>query len=124
MLSTRDQQAATPRDEGLQRRWWEEQGRRYEALRQAEDETRKAAIETRKANWRRRWEDHINSPEWRALRVRVLERAGGLCEGCRQAPAVQVHHLTYKHLGNELLWELVAVCDACHERAHREVKHP
>jgi 5-methylcytosine-specific restriction endonuclease McrA len=48
----------------------------------------------------------------------VIERADGLCEGCRSAEAVHVHHLTYKHCGNEFLWELVAICRECHERVH------
>lgn len=53
----------------------------------------------------------------------AVARARGVCEGCRSARATQVHHLTYQHAGHvvpggELLWELVAVCDDCHDRAH------
>ena len=49
-----------------------------------------------------------------------MERAQGLCEGCRRRPATEVHHLTYEHVGDELLWELKAVCDHCHRRCHPE----
>jgi hypothetical protein len=31
-----------------------------------------------------------------------------------------VHHLTYAHVFNEFLFELMAVCDECHDRLHRE----
>jgi 5-methylcytosine-specific restriction endonuclease McrA len=50
------------------------------------------------------------------------QRAGGICEGCRQESATEVHHLTYEHAGREFLWELVAICRRCHERYH-EVRH-
>jgi hypothetical protein len=29
-----------------------------------------------------------------------------------------VHHVTYKNMGNEFLWELRAICAVCHERVH------
>jgi 5-methylcytosine-specific restriction endonuclease McrA len=48
----------------------------------------------------------------------VLQRANGHCEGCGQRKAVQVHHLTYEHVGQEFLWELRAVCSECHDRLH------
>ena len=71
-----------------------------------------------RAEWFAEHDDYLRTPEWRAKRQRVLERCGGLCEGCREARATQVHHLSYEHWKCELLWELVAVCDACHEAAH------
>jgi len=66
-----------------------------------------------------RWySDYLDTDTWRVRRRLVLERAGGLCEGCRKEPATQVHHLTYDHVEHEFLWELVAVCRECHERFH------
>jgi 5-methylcytosine-specific restriction endonuclease McrA len=50
----------------------------------------------------------------------VLERAGNICEGCGEKKASQVHHLTYKHLRLEFLFELVAVCEKCHDTLHDE----
>lgn len=70
--------------------------------------------------WRRRYDAHLLSPEWAELRRRVFSRAAGLCEGCRRRPPVQVHHLTYEHMGNEFLWELAAVCLECHRRVHAD----
>lgn len=63
-------------------------------------------------------EAYMNSPEWKTRRRLVMERANGLCEGCRQADAAEVHHLSYEHLGNEFLFELVALCRDCHSRIH------
>lgn len=66
---------------------------------------------------------YLSSPEWKSKRQKVLERAGWLCEGCRSCRPTQVHHLTYEHVGNELLYELVALCDSCHDLAH-DYKRP
>jgi len=77
---------------------------------------RKAEAEA--AERRARYHEYLKTPEWRAKRRLVIERARGLCEGCGINAATQVHHLTYEHVGAEFLWELRAVCDGCHERAH------
>lgn len=64
--------------------------------------------------------DYLSSPEWQRLRSSVMERCGGLCEGCRQGSADDVHHLTYRNIGNEFLFQLVGLCRACHTRWHEE----
>jgi 5-methylcytosine-specific restriction endonuclease McrA len=66
--------------------------------------------------------EYLQSDAWKELRAKVLKRASHICEGCGTAEAMQVHHLRYAHIGHEFLWELVAVCLACHERVHPE-KH-
>jgi 5-methylcytosine-specific restriction endonuclease McrA len=68
--------------------------------------------------WWARYYAHLASEKWKALRAKVIEREGGLCQGCRAARAVHVHHLTYRHLGDEPLYDLAAVCKACHAREH------
>jgi hypothetical protein len=68
---------------------------------------------------REEYQEYLCSPEWRRRRDLVLSRAHGVCEGCREREASEVHHLTYQNIGNEFLWELVAVCRGCHERVHQ-----
>jgi 5-methylcytosine-specific restriction endonuclease McrA len=68
--------------------------------------------------WQQWYQGYLQTDEWRARRQLVFKRAGGICEGCRRATATQVDHITYKHAGNEFLWELVAICRDCHERCH------
>lgn len=75
-----------------------------------------------KTEWRQRYKAYLLTDDWRRMREVVLSRAGGLCEGCRQRRATQVHHLTYDHVGHEFLWELVAICNYCHDRVH--APHP
>jgi hypothetical protein len=70
--------------------------------------------------WRRKYDKYLESPEWGRRRKLVLKRAGGICEGCGERPATEVHHLTYSHAFGEFLFELVAVCDVCHQRIHQD----
>jgi hypothetical protein len=78
---------------------------------------RDAAFEKDREFWDRYY-DHLNSFKWQQLRAKVFNRARLECEGCGERPAVEVHHTTYKHLGNEFLFELLALCRDCHFRVH------
>ena len=64
------------------------------------------------------YEQYLLSDEWSSLRSRILNRDGGLCQGCLRVPATNVHHLTYHNFQDEFCWQLVAVCTPCHERIH------
>lgn len=61
---------------------------------------------------------HLQSEKWARTRRLVLLRANHRCEKCGEATARQVHHLTYEHLGDEPLEDLVAVCIPCHQAIH------
>ena len=51
----------------------------------------------------------------RRQRMVVLgDQAGQLIE------QTQCHHLTYENVGEEFLFELVALCSDCHERLHQK----
>ena len=69
--------------------------------------------------WWRNYQDHMASPKWMEIRDRVLAREHEVCQGCGRRRAVHVHHATYEHVGDEFMFELIAVCKACHERIHR-----
>ena len=66
------------------------------------------------ADWWTRYNQYLASPAWQQKRALVLQRDNFLCQACRLAKASEVHHLSYAHLGNEPLVELVAVCRDCH----------
>ncbi len=70
-------------------------------------------------NWRWRYDNYLESPEWKQRRNLVMLRAQGICEGCRLAQAIDVHHLTYADAGEEFLFQLVALCRKCHDRWHK-----
>lgn len=65
-----------------------------------------------------RYANYLLSPEWREKRRMVLERDKWTCCGCGKAKATQVHHLTYRDIFNEFLFQLVSICDECHDRYH------
>lgn len=103
-----------PFDESLRSRWETLQTEHYARQRQSREDAR-----TRKDSaWWREYDAYLKTPAWQRKRAAVLIRACGRCEGCGFRQATQVHHLTYAHVGNELLFELVAVCDACHCTLH------
>ena len=67
------------------------------------------------------WEKYLRSPQWKARRDARLRAVGYKCERCGingPSARLEVHHLTYEHVGNEFLFELVALCHCCHERIH------
>ena len=91
----------------MEREHWKQERARQQNQWEAESPARKAEYAA-----------YLQSPEWQAKRLKALERDEWTCRGCLNARATQVHHLTYAHRGDELLWELVSVCDECHKKAH------
>lgn len=54
---------------------------------------------------------------WLTKREAVLERDGDRCQGCG-SEAAEVHHLTYEHIGDEPIEDLISLCASCHEAEH------
>jgi len=103
-----------PFDEDLQEQW--EQRRR--AHWNEENARASAEIDRKNNEWWTWYNAYLQTTEWRMRRQAVLTRDNYLCQGCRVRRATQVHHLTYDHVGNEFLFELVAICETCHTRLH------
>ena len=66
-----------------------------------------------------------SNAKWRGLRERALRRDGYLCRNCRrygrQVEATTAHHAWPVEDWPEYsqcLWNLVALCDGCHELMH------
>lgn len=70
--------------------------------------------------WLAWYNGYLASSVWRRRRAVVLARSLGICESCRKLRATDAHHLTYKHVGAEPLFELVAVCPSCHRQIHEQ----
>jgi hypothetical protein len=66
----------------------------------------------------KRYTDYLRSVNWQKIRQEHLERVNFLCEICRRARAMQVHHWTYVRLGYERPTDLCAVCVRCHHVLH------
>jgi ribosomal protein L37AE/L43A len=96
-------------DDELQAKWG---AQRVAALDKAEVEYREKI--------RGEYGDYLGGEPWKRKRLAVFKRCNYLCEGCAENKATEVHHLTYAHLGNEFLFELVGLCEGCHKRVHED----
>lgn len=62
----------------------------------------------------------LDSNAWRCRRKRALRIGHNCCAMCGATTSLQVHHLTYKHLGHELDNELIVLCASCHRKVHSQ----
>jgi len=74
--------------------------------------------------WQRAYDEYLETPAWKRKRQLVMLRAQGICEGCREAEAIDVHHFSYADVGQEFLFQLAALCRMCHERLHGRIPQP
>ena len=71
--------------------------------------------------------DFMYSKYWNKLKFeyirvnRILGKKSTICEYCGKEfkpEFIQLHHLTYKHIGNEKFNELIRLCFNCHGKIH------
>ena len=89
-----------------------------ESLITAWRETRERVLESIRQTEKKKYHLYLGTKEWKDRRAKVLRRANNLCEGCGDRTATEVHHLTYANVGDELLFQLVALCSPCHSKLH------
>jgi len=70
--------------------------------------------------WRARYEAHLSSLKWYALKCRLIEERGAQCERCGRNLPLALHHKTYERLGDELPSDVELLCHECHETADAE----
>lgn len=63
------------------------------------------------------YHQYLRSDRWKAKRAAKLE-TNPACEKCGATDNLQVHHLTYEHVGFELPEDLQTLCATCHAGAH------
>ena len=63
-----------------------------------------------------KYDKYLQSNEWKMKRDFVFKRDNYTCQACLSRRAEDVHHLTYRHVFNEPLFDLVSVCRLCHEK--------
>lgn len=86
------------------------------------DKLNKELLEKRKKEFHKDYSEYLKSPAWREMRKLVLQRDNNICQGCLVKEATQVHHLTYDNVYNELAFQLISVCDECHNKIHNDVR--
>lgn len=67
---------------------------------------------------KKEYSDYLESDEWKARRDYRLKKDGYRCAICGTGKNLQVHHITYERVKNELIDDLVTVCESCHNGIH------
>lgn len=66
------------------------------------------------------YREYLQSPHWKKVSGEARRRARYRCQECgARGVRLEVHHLSYKNLGDERPEELQALCRACHEDKRR-----
>lgn len=61
------------------------------------------------------YQKYLKSHAWQVKRQQVFNYYGKRCYACKtRVGPIQVHHLTYEHLGRERLDEVRPLCVRCH----------
>jgi 5-methylcytosine-specific restriction endonuclease McrA len=85
-----------------------------------EQRLRRLARQARTAQLRKMpFADYRMQPEWQARRSATLARAGYRCQTCGENDVrLDVHHNSYERYGEENTFDLIVLCDRCHELFH------
>lgn len=70
--------------------------------------------------YRRVQNPYAGSNQWRCRRNETIPRQRFRCARCGREKRLQVHHLTYDHVGDERPADLVALCLTCHWTIHHD----
>lgn len=70
-------------------------------------------------DYKQHYHNYLKSNEWITLREKIMRRDKWTCQGCLD-PADVVHHLTYSNVFEEWAFELMALCNTCHARIHKD----
>ena len=69
------------------------------------------------------YDAYLSSNHWKTLRLEIIKERGSACERCFDVTSSpNVHHKTYKRLGNEKKTDLTLLCQKCHKTIHNKRK--
>lgn len=70
------------------------------------------------------YEDYLRSEHWQDVRrrYRASKLNHGGCYICGSSENLNLHHKTYKRIGNERLNDLIYLCAPCHSYVHLMLK--
>ena len=73
------------------------------------------------ANELGQYQKALKHPKWQKKRLKVFERDKWMCKKCKsKTKTLHVHHLAYtkRYPWNELMTNLITLCEDCHKRKH------
>lgn len=107
-------------DQALVEAWQREQ----RAISEARTNQWRDEQERKQREWWAWYDAYLQTEKWQRKRRAVLERDSYQCQACLSTKATQVHHLNYKHVGDEPLFDLISVCERCHTKLHQQEVKP
>jgi 5-methylcytosine-specific restriction endonuclease McrA len=65
----------------------------------------------------------LEPKEYALLVKQVLSRDGWKCRSCGMRSGLHVHHIVFRsQQGPDEMWNLLALCSACHDGVHKDVQ--
>lgn len=64
------------------------------------------------------YNEYIQSAKWKEKRNRRVAIDRYRCQKCGSTSKLNVHHLSYEHLGDEPMEDLITLCESCHAAVH------
>jgi 5-methylcytosine-specific restriction endonuclease McrA len=71
-----------------------------------------------KEMWKEIYGYYLESDGWKIKRKQKLKENGEICDICKGNLNLQIHHKTYKNVGDELMDDLQVLCRNCHTQVH------
>lgn len=75
------------------------------------------------AEWWAWYDAYLRSPQWAAFREHAFQYHGRRCAQCRRRAGqlkagewLEIDHLTYERVGEELLRDVQVLCNTCHKK--------
>jgi len=68
---------------------------------------------------------YLNTKHWKNTRLRIFKKYDGECQRCRSVipfESANIHHITYKRIGEEKDSDLILLCRKCHTCVHKSMK--
>jgi 5-methylcytosine-specific restriction endonuclease McrA len=103
-----------PWDEGVVKAWQ----KKWDVYRDARQTEWEAGRTAEQQAWRDRYQEYLQTPQWKEKRDKVLKRDNHTCQGCLVNRAYTVHHKTYDRVGREMPFDLESICFECHRIIH------
>jgi hypothetical protein len=64
------------------------------------------------------YQRYLKSSHWQEFREKMISQVGRRCQRCDNDGLLQVHHLTYERVWNELASDVLVLCVDCHMLKH------
>ncbi len=71
--------------------------------------------------YRRFFKLYQMSPYWKKKRREIIKRQNGICFDCNDK-IKEIHHKSYRNVGNEPWEDLMGLCRDCHEKRYKKHK--